>query len=110
EVERRHADLQPGPQRDGPLEEPEEPLRLRLPALAGQHRRGEALVVLVVLIAHQAAALLDDVAVAAAVPEHQPLALEHRHLLLALAGEVLLRGTLADLTFEEGEDGERFLV
>src|SRR5207244_9291150 len=110
EVERRHPDLQPGPQRDGVLEEAEEPAGLYFPALAGQHRRGEALVVLVVLIAHRAATLLDDVAVAAAVPEDEPLALEHGHLLLALAGKEFLRGPLADLPLEESEDGKRFLV
>src|SRR5207244_6388453 len=63
-----------------------------------------------VLIAHRAATLLDDVAVAAAVPEDEPLALEHGHLLLALAGKEFLRGPLADLPLEESEDGKRFLV
>ncbi len=110
EVESGHAHGQPGPQRNRPLEESEEPVRLHFRALAGQHRRSEGLVVLVELIADLAAALLDDVAVAAAVPVDQLFAAVHGHLLLGVGREVLRQHLLARLPLEEGEDGERFLV
>ena len=110
EVERRHPDRQPWTQRARGLEEREQPGRLHLRSLAGEDRRSEGEVLVVVQVADLAAPLLHHVAVAAPVPEHQPLALEHRCLHLVHPGPVLGRGRIARLPLEEGEDRERLVV
>src|SRR5713101_3673960 len=110
EVERRHAHLEPGAQRNRTLEESEQPVRLHAPSLAGDDRRREALVVVVEHVPDGPAPPFDHVTVSAAVPEHQLLAPVHRLLHRVLAREELLVGPVAGLPLEEHEQRQRLVV
>src|SRR5712692_9405288 len=110
EMESRHADLQPRAQRDRPLEEPEQPVRLHAPSFPGDDGRSEALVVVVEQVADGAAPSLHHVAVAAAVPEDELFPAVHRLLHRVLPRQELLVGPVAGLPLEEDEQRERLVV
>src|SRR5207237_10853307 len=88
EVERRHPDVEPGTQRNRSLEEGVEPLGLRAPAFTADDGWREALVVVVEHVADGPAAALDDVAIAASVPEDELFAARYGLAVRVLRGEV----------------------